>query len=54
MRKKIANINDDSPLDWGQEVRDMHTSNQLHEGHNLGSTFFNRISQKTSSIDVND
>ncbi len=54
MRKQMANINDEAPLDWDLEVRDMHVFNQLHQGHKLDSTFFNRVTQKTSSIDVND
>ena len=54
MRKKMANINDDSPLDWDQEVKDMQTSNQIHKPYRFDSTFFNRVSQRTSSIDVED
>jgi hypothetical protein len=54
MRKKMANFNDDYSIDWDQEAKDMEASKEIHKPYIKDSNFFNRVAQRTSSIDVED
>ena len=40
MNKMIANVNEDSPLDWRLEARDMYLTNQQHRGYQLDKTVY--------------
>ena len=47
MKRKMANINDDFPLDWRMESRDMQVTNMVHEGFKLDKTIYNGPSESS-------
>ena len=53
MKRKIANNNDDSPLDWRKEALDLQLTNQIiGGGYKLDKTEYNQISQNTTYVAV--
>lgn len=50
MKKRIANVNDDSPLDWRMELKDMQELNQIHAGYKFDKSIYNGPSE--SSVDI--